>query len=534
MARFSGVSTRASARGLSPALTTSPTLTHEGGVGWTLDDKAALFSLAVTSRLSGSFYGDGKGEQDRLVSLTRKVAAADPLWLTRFIPWVRTAGLMRTAATVMAVEYCAIPGVPLRRQTLASALRRADEPLEAWGYWLATRGRKTVPAPMKRALCDAARALWTESSTLKWDRAKGVRMGDLVRMMRPVGKAPWQEALFTALVGKTAGVELDLSGLSTWQAHATLGAVPVAQRSVMIGRSDIGSVLHDAGMTWESVSGWLQGPMTAQAWQAILPSMGYMARLRNLRNFVDVALPDEALGEVLAGLCDPDAVASSRQFPFSFFQAHKATAGRSYRVADALERAAVLACANIPALPGSTCIAVDVSASMGWAGGDPSRRVHGANGAPWEQAAFFGAVLARRNPGCRLVMFGTHTKALTDRELALSPFAVVERIGAYVGTSEMGSGTNIAGVFDHARGFDRLMILSDLQIADRLPGGFTGPIYMWDLGGHGTTLVDLGSGRHHLAGLSDAAFTTIPLLERGADVSWDDLFEARSSTWADA
>ena len=35
--------------------------------------------------------------------------------------------------------------------------------------------------------------------------------------------------------------------------------------------------LAAAGMTWEALAGWLQGPMDAAAWEAVIPSMGAMA-----------------------------------------------------------------------------------------------------------------------------------------------------------------------------------------------------------------------------------------------------------------
>jgi hypothetical protein len=51
--------------------------------------------------------------------------------------------------------------------------------------------------------------------------------------------------------------------------------------------------LAAAGVTWEALAGWLQGPMDKAAWEAIIPSMGVMALARNLRNFDEAGVSDD-------------------------------------------------------------------------------------------------------------------------------------------------------------------------------------------------------------------------------------------------
>ena len=63
---------------------------------------------------------------------------------------------------------------------------------------------------------------------------------------------------------------------------------------------------------------------------------------------------------------NPDAVRKSRQLPFRFLSAYKSIANiAGSRAFDALENAAEASVANMPRLPGTTVIAVDVSGSMG-------------------------------------------------------------------------------------------------------------------------------------------------------------------------
>ena len=52
-------------------------------------------------------------------------------------------------------------------------------------------------------------------------------------------------------------------------------------------------------MTWEArFAGRLQGPTSARLWEAVIPSMGYMALLRNLRNFDEAGVADEVAARV--------------------------------------------------------------------------------------------------------------------------------------------------------------------------------------------------------------------------------------------
>ncbi|HEY5984959.1 MAG TPA: TROVE domain-containing protein, partial [Streptosporangiaceae bacterium] len=142
------------------------------------------------------------------------------------------------------------------------------------------------------------------------------------------------------------------------------------RREWLVSTLSASAVLQEAGMKWSDLDGWLQGPMDAAAWQAVIPSMGYMALLRNLRNFDAAGVPDEVAQRVARRLADPEQVAKSKQLPIRFYTAFKAT--KSLRWAWALERAVNASLANVPRLGGRTLILVDCSNSMtpSWSGTD--------------------------------------------------------------------------------------------------------------------------------------------------------------------
>ena len=70
--------------------------------------------------------------------------------------------------------------------------------------------------------------------------------------------------------------------------------------------------LRNSKMTWEALSSLIEGGMDAKAWEAVIPVMGYMALLRNLRNFLDAGVYSDVLDKVAAVL-RPDEVAARKQ-----------------------------------------------------------------------------------------------------------------------------------------------------------------------------------------------------------------------------
>ena len=276
------------------------------------------------------------------------------------------------------------------------------------------------------------------------------------------------------------------------------------------------------------VSGWLNGPMDRVAWEAVIGSMGYMALLRNLRNFDQAGLSDAVAERVAAKLSDPDEVARSRQFPYRFVSAFQAAP--SLRWGYALEKALERATGNIPAFPGRTLVLVDTSASMSEQAF--SRR---STMTPVKAAAVFGVVMAKRGNAVDLHGFADGVFAHpVDR--AASVLKEVERFTARVG--EVGHGTRIAEALRATyRRHDRVVVVSDMQTfpdsraVRSYGGGYTGvaadavprsvPVYGFNLGGYQATVLDAGIGnRHEFGGMNDATFTMLSLLEARASAGW--------------
>ncbi|MFB7185116.1 TROVE domain-containing protein [Streptomyces sp. NPDC056230] len=497
--------------------------THQGGRGHLRDNRSELFLLAVANFVSQqTFYEDGEQRDDRFAQLVRVLAVGDPEWTAGLLHWLRRDGQMRTASIVGAAEYvkarldAGAEDGPSNRQVVDSVLLRADEPGELLGYWTSRYGR-AVPKPVKRGIADAVRRLYHGKSLLKYDTAsKGYRFGDILNIVHasPDPEKPWQGELFRYALDRRHHPEAAVVPASdrTLTAHRTLMELPVEERRAVVTGEDGADRLAAAGMTWEALAGWLQGPMDAAAWEAVIPSMGAMALLRNLRNFDEAGVSDEVAARVAAKICDPDVVAASRQFPFRYLAAYRHAP--SLRWAHPLEKALGHSLRNVPALPGRTLILVDRSGSM-WSPLSDRSQLNRA-----DAAAIFGTALALRASHADLVQFGTNSAPVTYRRRE-SVLKVLERFG------DLG-GTNTAeAVRLHYRGHDRVLIVTDEQAAFSYAADATAavpstvPVYTWNLAGHRVGHAPSGgANRHTFGGLSDAAFRMVPLLEAGRDADW--------------
>ncbi|MFD5826745.1 TROVE domain-containing protein [Lentzea sp. NPDC060358] len=520
---------RARPAGTSPVATAAEPSgrTHEGGDGFARDAKSELFLLAVSNMGGEDTFYESAGRRDtRFAQLVHTTALADPEWTARLLQWLRSEANMRTASLVGAAEFVlarlvesSAAGVT-NRAVVDSVLQRADEPGELLAYWTAQNGRR-VPKPVKRGIADAVRRLYDERAVLKWDSdARGFRMADVLNLAHPSPAAPWQGALFQHVLDRRRSADAAVpSDLRVLTARRELMSWPVEERRALFSRPDAAQVLRSAGMTWEAVAGWLQGPLTREVWEALAPSMGYMALLRNLRNFDQAGLSDEAAAEVAARLADPGQVARSRQFPFRFLSAYEAAP--SLRWGHALEQALQASLRTLPALPGRSLVLIDTSGSMTSTTISARSKV-----TPAKAAAVFGVALGAK--GEQVDVHGFATGVFRhDVPRGASVVREVDRFVRRIG--EVGHGTDIAGSLRRTyRGHDRVFVISDMQTVSTGDGRGVDavvprhvPVYGFNLNGYQRAAFATGkANRHEFGGLTDATFRAVPLLEAGRNADW--------------
>jgi hypothetical protein len=533
MSKFNTGTTRPA---VSSPITTERTpsaITFEGGAGYRRDLKSELFLCAVSNMVGEqTFYESAEARDARYANLVRLTTLDDPEWTARLLAWLRSEGNLRSASLVGAAEY-----VKMRldaglydgnREVIDSVCQRADEPGEFLAYWTSRYGRN-IPKAVKRGVSDAVWRLYTEYNYLKWDSdSKGLRFADVIELVHPTGTlrdsngrqpivGTWRGDLYEHVLDRRHGRDNEPPpALQTLTRRAALMAMPTEQRRrwFVSHPKDVGARLAEAGMTWESLAGWLQGPMDAKAWEAIIPSMGYMALLRNLRNFDEAGVSDRVADQVAAKLADPEQVAKSRQFPFRFLSAYEHAP--SLRWGHALDKALQHSLRNVPELPGRSLILIDTSASMTRAGLSEKSKVSAA-----KAAAVFGVALGAKGADVHVTGFASgvfHHEIPKGGSVIREVDRFLKRIG------EVGHGTDIGGALRVSYlGHDRVFIISDMQTIDTgvsqwVPAHV--PIYGFNLGGYKHAAMATGGTRHEFGGLTDATFRMIPLLEAGRNATW--------------
>lgn len=520
MSKFNLAGTRAVAgRGPVSANPAPTSYTHEGAPAVDRDPKSELFLTAVANFVGeDTYYEDARTRDDRYAALVRQVALIDVEWLTGFVRWLRNDAFMRSAAIVAAAQAIkARMDAGLHggnRPLVSAAMARADEPGEFLAYWRSQFGR-TVPLPVKNGLRDVIRTLYSERSLLKYDTgSKGYRFADLIDLYRPVPLSDWQSALFRYALDRRHGhADTVPPILPVLRARAELEATPTSQRRAVLADP---ARLRRAGMTWETLSAWLDGPMDRQAWEAVIPSMGIMALARNLRNFDQAGVTDEVAARVAARFADPAEIVRSRMFPYRWLAAYEQAP--SLRWGHALDKALQASLNNIPAMPGRTLILVDTSASMSSGGFSRHSKM-----TPVKAAAVFGVALTAK--GERVDLHG-FADGVFRHQIARGA-SVIREIDAFCRRiGEVGHSTRIPeSIRATYRDHDRVFVISDMQTFAGYGGAtVTGsipqnvPLYGVVLGGYRPAAFDARSpNRIELGGLSDATFRVIPLLERGRD-----------------
>jgi len=541
MSRFNKPTTRPAPQGPMRTTFAVPTVrTHEGAPAYEKDAKTELFQLAAVSMMAPSFYESEAMRTGRLTALAHRVALADPAWLLGFVGWLRgPEGNMRTASLVVAAEAVKarldagayqVPDGPktmkmsgpvqLRtkpapvgnRQIIAAALQRADEPGEMLAYWISKYGRK-LPQPVKRGVADAARRLYTEYSLLKYDTAShGFRFGDVLDLTHPNPATPEQGDLFAYALDRRHGRDTDPNGMALLMIAANRKLRErVAQGFVNLLLDS--ATLRTAGMTWEDALSLAGATVDKRVlWEAMIPSMGYMALLRNLRNFDEAGVSDQVADKVIAKLVDPAEVARSRQLPFRFYSAYQEAPSDRWK--HALGVALDLSLANLPELPGRTLILIDTSGSMSWGTISPRSKVR-----PVDAAAVLGVALGQRF-GADVVQWASTRRPFPLRKGA----SALSEIARFVGDLNLcGGGTDLRQALGAYAGHNRVIVLSDMQTATMaghvVPGNV--PIYAWDLdGARATPFTTHEANRYQLGGFTDSAFKIVPLLEANHDAGW--------------
>jgi len=418
---------------------------------------------------------------------------------------------------------------------------------------------------------------------LRHDTAtKGFRFADVIDLVHPAPAAAWQGDLFkVALERRHHRDDISIGSLPMLTANARLRATAAARDPAVLLDP---ARLKAAGMTWQGVLSLAGSNVDKRLlWRAVIPSMGYLALLQNLRRFDEADVHDDVAATVSARLADPLRVARSRQLPLRFVAAHERAP--SLRWGHALGRALQASLGNMPAPSGRTLILVDTSASMTrpaarsrsgrraatelrpmTPGGrraatelrpmTPGGRPAGTELRPETPGGRPAATeLLPMTPGGRRAATELRPKTLPTPAKAAAVFAVALAAAAagaelygfadrhfrhdvppgasilkeanrfLARTGEVGHATRAAETLRSTyTGHDRVVIISDRPLLDAVSHVVpaTVPIFAINLGESDppTAGVTGAHNRYEFGDLSDATFRMIPLIEAGHASAW--------------
>jgi 60 kDa SS-A/Ro ribonucleoprotein len=308
-----------------------------GGLSFRVDPEMELYLRACAGLLQDRYYDKAS---DQLAGVKNLIPKCDPEFVLKLATYVRNDMLLRSMPVVLLAEVSRHPDLPpgMIRKYVPRIIQRADEPGELLSYWMQMNGsKKKMSMGLRKGLNDTL-PKFSEYNLQKYNRDGNVKLRDVLRIAHP---KPLDEKM-SDLWKRTIADELATP--ETWEVEiSTKGS-------------------------------------TAENWNEIAPKMGFMALLRNLRNFVQKGA-DKAIEIAIKKLTDPDEVERSKQLPFRFWSAYKALGGnitpRSYwwggsettvpkndRLLDAVITALDLSLDNVEPFDGSTAIFVDLSGSM--------------------------------------------------------------------------------------------------------------------------------------------------------------------------
>jgi hypothetical protein len=327
------------------------TVNYEGGLAFKPTDHQEFYSRVATWLVAEPKFYDKNSEdtEARIRELVANLAEKDPEFVLKMASYARNELYMRSGPAFLLALACRFEETrKLVPEYADSIVQRADEVTEVLAAYSALNKGKNVPRALRTGL-DRALRKFDEYQLAKYNRKGNWTLRDAWRVIRPKPVDDEQRELW----GRVVKGELKVP--DTWEvALSTKGA-------------------------------------SKETWTDIAPKMGYMALLRNLRNFLKHGVDLDA---IIDRLTDPEQVRRSKQFPYRFYSAYKANGGitgfenrgfgwgrthyrgESYeelvgdlaernRVLEAIETALRLSVDNVPRLKGRTFVACDNSGSMG-------------------------------------------------------------------------------------------------------------------------------------------------------------------------
>ncbi len=267
--------------------------------------------------------------------------------------------------------------------------------------------------------------------------------------------------------------------------------------------------------------------------------LAYLALMRNLRNILDSA---DKLGYnldwvqeyLIPQITNEGAVRNSLVFPYQIYTAYLNINDAAPVILAALAQAFLYSVQNMPELPGTTAIMLDVSGSM-----ESEVSAHSRMTIKQLGACYAAAMYLKNRQNTIFIKFGSYAKEQHYSGM-LSPFTLINKMAA---NDNCDYGTSVSSAFQELRQpVSRILLVSDQQTMGDThslwgwnPNGLDiyndycrryGPchLYSFDLGNYKSQVANPNNPNVHLlTSLTDKVVSLIPYLEDGGkleDMIW--------------
>ncbi len=354
----------------------------EGAPAYALTPRHQLAQYAATGCLNTTFYASAEAQLAKVIELCQ---AVEPAFIAQTAVYCRERGYMKDMPALL-VAVLAGQGAAQLTQVFqrvinnGKMLRNFVQIMRSGAV-----GRKSLgsrPKKLVQAWLNSA----SEQALLAAAVGNAPSLADVVKMVHPTPQAAWREAFFAWLIGKEYKRDALPAALAAFEAYKADPAQPIPE------------------VPFQMLTAL---PMNAQAWAQIARHGGWQMVRMNLNTFARHGVYDLAgMPELIAAkLRDPEAIASSRVFPYQLMSAYMATGENVPSIVrDALEQALEISLANVPRIAGKVVVCPDVSGSM-------ASPVSGFRGSATSNvrcidvAALVAAAMLRKNPDAMVLPF---------------------------------------------------------------------------------------------------------------------------------
>jgi len=447
----------------SPRVAKIEATNHAGGDIELFDDPRFKFYMAIGSNLLEDQYY--RSVNETISEIRGYIRTVTPEFTAKLAVYARTEMNLRTIPLVIMVELARMTsGNSVVSKGLTGVITRADQLSEALAYYQVSCAQTElgkVPKQILKGIRDAF-GKFDEYQLSKYQaKNKNITLRDAMFLSHPRPRGANRIILYNKIAHN------ELKAPVTWETTQSM----------------LGEITKDKTKDVKEAA-------VTVAWEQLIDEMkmGYMAMLRNLRNFLDDGISSVHVDKVCAFIINRRAISNSKQFPWRFYVAAREiekgelswNTDDSQKIYNAIVNACIYSLCNMSMFPENERIlsVADISGSM------QQKVSKMGTVSAMELSRFYGRMLYHSNRFNRYIEFATnlnHNASTNpfDRDIAKQP-------------QGYGYGTDAHKIMEYAchmeEKYDSIVIFTDNQFWKSKNSGMLAP---YSISVQFNTLVDM-------------------------------------------